>query len=116
MRGARTADTAMDAWVRAALGELKAGLESIYGERLQGVYLYGSYARGDADDESDVDVLVVLDHCDHYAIEVDQTSALVSELSLKYDRSISRVFVSERDWSGRESPFLLNVREEATLA
>ena len=116
VRGAGTADSAMDAWVRSALGELKAGLESIYAERLQGVYLYGSYARGDADDESDVDVLVVLDRCDRYAAEVGRTSELVSELSLKYDRSFSRVFVSEHDWSGRESPFLLNVRDEAAPA
>ena len=68
----------MDAWVHSVVGELKGGLESIYRERLQGVYLYGSHARGEADDESDVDVLVVLDHCDHYAVEVDRTSALVA--------------------------------------
>jgi uncharacterized protein len=106
----------MDAWVRTALDELKAGLTRIYGERLRGVYLYGSYARGEADAESDLDVLIVLDRIDRYAAEVDRTGALVSDLSLEYERSISRVFVSERDWSSRETPFLLNARDEAIPA
>lgn len=34
---------------------------ALLGERLVGVVVYGSYARGDAEDSSDVDVLVVVD-------------------------------------------------------
>lgn len=59
----------MNAVVRGVLSELKAGLRASYGESLKGVYLYGSYARGEADSESDVDVLVVLDRIDRYAAE-----------------------------------------------
>jgi predicted nucleotidyltransferase len=29
------------------LGELKSGLAELYGDRLCGVYLFGSYARGE---------------------------------------------------------------------
>jgi predicted nucleotidyltransferase len=46
--------------VRAALDLLKAGLAEIYGDRLAGLVLYGSQARGDAREDSDVDVAVVL--------------------------------------------------------
>jgi type I restriction enzyme S subunit len=41
--------------------EFRQGLEAIYGDRLRGVYLYGSYARDDAGDDSDIDVAVVLE-------------------------------------------------------
>lgn len=98
------------------MGELKAGLLAIYGDRLKGVYLYGSYARGDADRESDLDVLVVLDRIDRYTAEIERTSRLGADLSLKYGVSISKVYKRERDWLEHESPFLANVREEAIAA
>ena len=80
---------------------------------LRGVYLYGSYARGEQDRESDLDVLVVLDRVPHYAAEVDRTGELGSSVSLKYGVSISQVFLAESDWLRGETPFLANVREEA---
>ena len=93
--------------------EFRDGLKSIYWERLKRIYLYGSYARAEADGESDIDILVVLDLIDHYFAEVDRTSQLTSEISLKYGVSVSRVFVSEQDWSSGESFFLDNARQEA---
>lgn len=98
------------------LNELKAGLEPLYSGRLHGVYLYGSRARDEADRESDVDVLVVLDAIPSYAAEVDRTSVLIASLSLKHSVSVSRVFVSLHDWQRGQTPFLLNAREEAIAA
>jgi predicted nucleotidyltransferase len=106
----------ISAGVRELLRELKAGLKSLYEERLKGFYLYGSYARGEEDEESDVDVLVVLNSIKRYGAEIDRTSRLISELSLKYNLSISRVFVAEQDWLHGKTPFLENVREEALAA
>ncbi len=99
--------------IQRLLQELKSGLTSLYTGRLKGVYLYGSYARGEEDQESDVDVLVVLDDIQHYAGEVDRTGHLSADLSLKYSRSISVVFMREIDWLHSETPFLANVHEEA---
>jgi UTP:GlnB (protein PII) uridylyltransferase len=42
--------------------DLKEQLSQLYGAHLDGLYLFGSYARGEQDSESDVDILVVLDH------------------------------------------------------
>ncbi|MBI4358647.1 MAG: nucleotidyltransferase domain-containing protein [Candidatus Omnitrophica bacterium] len=99
------------------LAELKRGLKTIYGGRLKGVYLFGSYARQEQDSESDVDILVVLDRFSPtYSAEINRVGDLGSELSLKYGVSISKVFVKERDWANKETPFLDNVREEAIAA
>jgi predicted nucleotidyltransferase len=103
----------MNVDIQTLLPELKAGLHAIYGERLRGVYLYGSYARSEADEESDVDVLIVLDRVPVYGAEIDRTSHLMASLSLDYGATVSCVFSAEEDWRGLGTPFLDNVREEA---
>jgi predicted nucleotidyltransferase len=83
--------------ITSLLCELNAGLTESYGPRLQRVYLYGSYARGEVDSDSDVDVLIVLDRLERYGIEIEQTSHLVAALFLRYEVSVSRIFVSRAD-------------------
>lgn len=85
-------------------------------DHVKGLYLYGSYARKEQQNDSDVDVLVVLENYDHYVGEVRRSGQLASDLSLKYGVSISRVFVTEKDWKLKDAIFLANVREEATAA
>lgn len=102
--------------IRSLLCELRRELLSLYGTRLVGVYLFGSQARGDATDESDVDVLVVLDEVANYGAEIARTSEAVGELSLRHGVAISRVFVSEGEWRCGSSTFVATVREEAVAA
>lgn len=47
--------------VRDALARFRAALARRFGSRLREVVLFGSHARGEAHEESDVDVLVVID-------------------------------------------------------
>lgn len=46
--------------LQSLLQELKIQLENLYGDRLSSLLLYASVARGEATDNSDIDVLVVL--------------------------------------------------------
>lgn len=102
--------------IQRIMAELKDKLSRLYGERLKGVYLFGSYARGEADEESDIDVLIALDCVGNYSEEIDRTGELVSELSLKFGITISRVFATERQWLEDQTLFFLNVRQEAIPA
>jgi predicted nucleotidyltransferase len=106
----------MDGWVRELLDGLKDGLLRLYGERLDGVYLYGSYARGEANAESDLDLLVVLREVPDYSDEIERTSELIASMALHYDVSVSRVFVSRTDWERAGGPFLSTVRQDAVAA
>src|SRR5690606_32264185 len=49
-----------DAAVERALRSFARAVEGMYGERLRGIYLFGSRARGDHRPESDADVAIVL--------------------------------------------------------
>ena len=95
------------------LNEIKAGLTALYGGRLVGVYLFGSYARNEQDAESDVDILIVLNDYQQYGAELDRTSELSSRLSLKYGVSISTVFQRQQEWLEADTPLLRNIRAEA---
>ena len=99
--------------IRDLLSELRNALEGIYGPRLQGAYLFGSFARGEADADSDVDVLIVLDRIERYGLEIERTSEAVSRLSLQHGMSISRVFATADAFRRGDRPFLLNAREDA---
>ncbi len=62
-----------------------AGLRDIFEHKLESVIINGSYARGDYDDESDVDVMTkLLLSADEIRTCRPRVSALVSELGLKY--------------------------------
>lgn len=98
------------------LDELRQGLGRLYGDRLKGVYVFGSYARGDASVDSDLDILIVLDCVASYSDEIKRTSHLIAGLSLESGINLSRVFIPEREWEEGQTPFLLNVREEAVPA
>ena len=47
--------------LRPPLEALRVHLRRIFGGRLREVRLFGSYARGEADEDSDVDVLILVD-------------------------------------------------------
>jgi predicted nucleotidyltransferase len=58
--------TKVPAHIRKLMQELKEGLVRIYGDKLKAVYLYGSYARRDYRQGSDVDVMILLKNYRNY--------------------------------------------------
>jgi predicted nucleotidyltransferase len=98
--------------IQPLLRELKGALEDLYGERLAKLVLYGSFARGDATDASDIDVLVVLRGEVEKMREIDQLVDHTYPMLLKHGELISAHPVSERAYRERRTPFLMNVRRE----
>jgi len=94
------------------LNDIRQSLAALYGERLERLILYGSCARGQADEGSDVDIMVVLDDYRDVGEELKRMSEAGAELSLKYDMTISFFPVREFDYRTRNTPLLLNVRRE----
>ncbi|QKZ15332.1 nucleotidyltransferase domain-containing protein [Spirosoma sp. KUDC1026] len=77
--------------------EFKEGLQAIYGSQLTSLILFGSYARGDFQPESDVDFAIVLkDPATRPSAEIFRLAPLSAELSLKYGLLISVLPVSEQ--------------------
>jgi predicted nucleotidyltransferase len=98
--------------IRSLLEKLKSGLKQIYGEQFKGAYLFGSYARGDYDPDSDIDILIVLSDFEKYGAELNRTSELIGNLSLDYGTTISIVFARQREWQMDKLPLLLNIHAE----
>jgi len=102
--------------IQKLLSELKKELTRIYGKRLKGIYLYGSYARGENQPGSDVDVMIILASYQRYGDEIKRTSELNARLSLNYDLSVSRLFMTEERWKNEDSPLLRNIRAQGQPA
>ena len=78
------------------------------GDEVHEIVLYGSTARGEATETSDVDVLVVLERTDGNQRAV--ISTLAFEIGLEYDVAISyHIQSKDRFESRRTDPFLKHV-------
>jgi predicted nucleotidyltransferase len=98
--------------IKPILSEVKKRLYKVYRENLRKVILYGSYARGDYEEGSDIDVLLVLGEMRNISEEQKKYIAQICEIDLLYDTLISIIPMCEKDYLQRKSPLLLNVREE----
>jgi predicted nucleotidyltransferase len=92
-----------------------AAAKEVLGDRLEKVILFGSYARGDYDEESDIDIMIIAD----IALEdVDRTRdkirGLMEHIDLEYDLLVclhiarSTVFYKYLN----ASPYYTNVQKE----
>ena len=75
--------------INSVLQTCKEALSQYYGSRLEGLILYGSIARGDADAESDIDLLVLLSAPFDYFAELRQIVDLLYPIQLESEQLIS---------------------------
>jgi len=97
-------------------GKVRSELEKLYGERLRGVYLYGSAARDQLTPDSDIDIAIILDTVKSSYEEIEYTGQLGSGVSLEYDTLVTFFFVSEDDYNKGRFAIHRNIKEEGIAA
>jgi len=94
------------------LKSLKKELIKIYDVNLASVVLYGSQARNDFTEDSDIDVLILLNSENKSVEELRRINSILSKISLKFNKLISCVFMSKSRYEKENSPLLLNIKKE----
>lgn len=100
------------------LHQLSARAKEIFGDKLVKIILYGSYARGDYVEWSDIDIMVLVDS--NGTVMKRQEHALwkySNELSLKYDVVLSVVVNNYGHFENWKAtlPFYSNVQSEGVV-
>ncbi len=97
------------------LNNLKYYLQKTYQNQLEQVILFGSQARGDADKDSDIDILIVLNTPFKDYQETQRISSYITDLCLENDTLITCFFTSFDLWKRDDNAFFLNIRKEGII-
>ncbi len=97
------------------LKKVRNSSKHIYGNKLDKIILYGSYARGDNTEESDIDIMILLD-CDKAEIEEfrDKTYDMANDISLDEDVFLSILLRDNKHFQENLDvlPFYKNIMRE----
>lgn len=91
------------------------GLQNIAEGDLESIILYGSYARGDYDQESDLDIAVLL-KCNRMEMKKynDLMAELMVDLNLDYDIVVSFCCIPYSEFNEKKNllPYYMNIDRE----
>jgi predicted nucleotidyltransferase len=100
------------------LNKFSSAIKIVFRENLKSMILYGSYARGDFDSESDIDILILVD-LEKLDIKKyrKQITKITSDLDLEYNVVLSPIVenLSEFNKYKEASSFFKNVQNEGVL-
>ena len=95
---------------------LHQAFDGLYGDRLTHVILFGSQARNEAQPDSDIDILIVLESDVDSWTEIKRTGEIVAKLCLDHNVVICCIFISEIQYQVQQTALLRNVRQEGVVA
>jgi predicted nucleotidyltransferase len=102
----------MDERIKSLINQIKEHLIRMYGENIKKVILYGSYVRGDAKRDSDIDILVLVDQSLNPFEVRESLSDILLDILLDEGELFSVIAVPEELFENYNSPFNLNVKKE----
>lgn len=95
--------------------EVNKELLKLFGEKIERIVLYGSYARGDFNLESDIDILILL-NCDQKEIAENRKtiSRIASRIGLQNDIMVSLLARNYNEYKNnmKYQPFYQNIEKE----
>lgn len=99
--------------VKQLLQTAETELRKIFKDKLKKIILFGSYSRGDYDDESDVDVMVLIDDSNPKAYD-DIILDVEVDLSIAYDIVLTIFVENETEYQDGKlyKPFLEAIEQE----
>lgn len=95
--------------------ELKQSLTELYQEKLVKIILYGSQAKGMANTDSDMDILVVLKDEISAFDEILRMAEITTTIGLKYDELISILPIAESHFLSQSTPLLKNIKAQGLI-
>lgn len=99
--------------IQPVLADLKKGLMALYGARLKKIILFGSYARGEATENSDIDILVLLKNKPMSRLqEIKRMGDIIFDLLIQHHQLVGIVAVGEQEWKDSASPLYRAVKKE----
>lgn len=105
----------MEENIKNIVSEVNKELIKLFGGKIKRIILYGSYARGDFNLESDVDIMILL-NCEQKEITKrrKEISRIASRIGLKNDIMISLLARSCTDYENqmKYQPFYQNIEKE----
>jgi len=97
---------------RKALRELQSALVKQYGANAPGILVYGSYARHEANLDSDIDILLIYPNDIRPGHEIYNLSSTLSDLNLRYQVLISILPIPEAEYEKNTDLFWRKIRLE----
>jgi len=94
------------------LPAIKKVLQKIYDDRLSDVILYGSFAKNQAKQDSDIDLAVVLKGMVNKPKEIDRIHDCLYDLMLESDESISVFPLSDKEIKNKSWPLYYHIKKE----
>lgn len=108
----------MEEKIKNITSEVYEELIKLYGAKIERIILYGSYARGDFNLESDVDIMILL-NCNQKEImqKRKEISRIASRIGLKNDIMISLLARNSDDYknSMKHQPLYQNIEKEGMV-
>lgn len=101
--------------LQVVLNEVKNASKRLYGNKLNRIILFGSYARGDSTEESDIDIMIIL-NCDADEIRGLRgvTAEMASDISLEREVFLSVLLRDKKHFEENLDflPFYKNIVKE----